>query len=83
MENISAWKAIAHECTQKIKKRSKRSKILPQKYPFEEENVDILPKELKQNRTQSNLLKDRKFTLENAIKSHMYNIRNFDINRRK
>jgi len=45
-------------------------------------DVTILPKELKQGKSKSDWIKDRKLALENTIKSHKYNKTLYDKNRK-
>jgi hypothetical protein len=53
------------------------------KYLLEGKNIDILPDELKREKTYIDFLQDRKLALENTKKSHTYNKQRFDKNRRK
>jgi len=45
-------------------------------------NVISIPDELKTEKTQNDLLTDRKLALENSIKSHNYNKKLFDKSRK-
>ena len=70
--NKIAWITIAHECTEKYNETEHSVTGFSPKYLLEGKNVDILPDELKQNKTQNHLLRDRKIALERSIKSHNY-----------
>ncbi|KAL2729672.1 Transposon Ty3-I Gag-Pol polyprotein [Vespula squamosa] len=50
-------------------KQDKNAGFTP-KYLLEGEDITILPKELKQEKTQSDLKKDRKLSLHETIQSH-------------
>lgn len=56
-------------------------KFVP-KYLLEGENVNILPTELKTKTSDEDLRRDRKLALKNTIRSHDYNRKRFDLNRR-
>lgn len=76
------WTTIAHECTKRYNDTEHTITGFAPKYLLEGKNITILPSELKQNKTHSELLKDRKLALENSIKSHNYNKQKFDKKRR-
>lgn len=77
-----AWTTIAHECTERYNETEHSVTGFSPKYLLQGKNVDILPDELKQNITDSYILRDRKIALENSIKSHNYNKQKFDKNRK-
>lgn len=81
--NKLAWTSIAHECTKRYNETEHTVTGFSPKYLLEGENVDILPNELKHKYTQNDLLQDRKIALENTIKSHNYNKKIFDRNRKE
>lgn len=76
------WTTIAHECTKRYNDTEHTITGFAPKYLLEGKNITILPSELKQNKTHSELLQDRKLALENSIKSHNYNKQKFDKKRR-
>lgn len=76
------WTTITHECTKRYNDTEHTVTGFAPKYLLEGKNITILPSELKQNKTHSELLQDRKLALENSIKSHNYNKQKFDKKRR-
>lgn len=79
--NKVAWTTMAHQCAQRYNETEHSVTGFSPKYLLEGKSSDILPDELKQEKTQNILLQDRKIALENSIKSHNYNKKIFDKNR--
>ncbi|XP_045452994.1 uncharacterized protein LOC123662154 [Melitaea cinxia] len=77
-----AWTTIAHECTEKYNETEHGVTRFSPKYLLEGKKFDVLPDELKKKTTHNCLLQDRKIALENSIKSHNYNKKRFDKNRK-
>lgn len=78
-----AWTKIAQECTKRYNETEHTVTGFTPKYLLEGENVTILPEEMKQKKTQSDLQKDRRLALQRTIKSHNYNKKIFDKNRKE
>lgn len=77
-----AWTTIAHECTQRYNETEHTVTGFSPTYLMEGKVINILPDELKELKTQKDLLQDRKIALERTIKSHNYNKQQFDKNRK-
>lgn len=73
-----AWTTIAHECTQKYNETEHTVTGFSPTYLMEGKVINILPDELKEHKTQNDLLQDRKIAVERTIKSHNYNKQQFD-----
>lgn len=78
-----AWATIANECVQKYNETIHTVTKFSPRYLLEGKSDEILPKELKQERTKHDLHKDRKRALKNTIQSHNQNKKYFDRNRIK
>lgn len=78
--NKSAWTTIAHQCTDKYNETEHTVTGFSPKYLLEEQNIAIIPNQLKQIPT-NNLETDRKTARDNTIRSHNYNKSIFDKNR--
>lgn len=77
-----AWTSIAHECIEKYNQTEHTvTKFVP-KYLLEGSNMTTLPIELRQPETNKNLERGRKAALENSIKYHTYNKKNYDKDRK-
>lgn len=81
-EKKSAWTTIAQNCTKKYNETEHTVTKFAPKYLLEGADIRILPKELKQ-KTANNLMIDRKTAVENTIKSHNYNKKQFDKHRKE
>lgn len=80
-ENTRAWTKIAHECVEKYNKTIHSVTGFSPSYLLYGTDATILPKELKEEKTQQDWIRDRTTALENTIKSHNYNKILFDKNR--
>lgn len=74
----TAWTTIAQKCTEMYNKTEHTVTKFSPEYLLNGENMDILPNELKQQQSETNLERDRKLALENTKKSHNYNKKQFD-----
>lgn len=77
-----AWTTIAHKCTQRYNETEHTVTGFTPTYLMEGKVINILPDELKECKTQKDLLHDRKIALERTIASHNYNKLQFDKNRK-
>lgn len=77
-----AWTTIAQECVRKYNETIHSVTGFAPSYLLYGTNVTILPKELKEQTSNSNWIRDRKIALENTTKSHNYNKTLFDKNRK-
>ncbi|GAB1865912.1 Gypsy retrotransposon integrase-like protein 1 [Camponotus japonicus] len=82
-EKKIAWTTIVQECTKRYNETEHTVTSFTPKYLLEGENTTILPKELKQEKTQSDLQKDRKLALHRTKQSHNYNKKIFDKSRKQ
>lgn len=82
-EKNVAWTTIATECTKRYNETEYTVTGFTPKYLLEGENTTILPKELKQEKTQSELRGDRKRALQRTKQSHNYNKKIFDKSRKQ
>lgn len=78
----TAWTTVAHECVRKYNKTEHTITGFSPEYLLEGTNTAIIPEELKQKRTHGDLLEDRKIALQNTRKSHEYNKKIFNKNRK-
>ncbi|XP_069362102.1 putative autophagy-related protein 11 [Maniola hyperantus] len=88
-ETIKEKRNLIHKNRIYYKKIKKHEKIIlseefsfAPKYLLDGTNVSILPNELKITEREDKWMADRKLALENTIKSHMYNKKVFDRNRK-
>ena len=77
-----AWTTIAQQCVQKYNETEHTVTKFAPKYLLEGTNVMPIPEELRQKNTHEDWLKDRKLAVENTLKSHGYNKKIFDKNRK-
>ena len=77
-----AWTTIAQECIKRYNETVHTITGFAPKYLLEGETTTILPEELKQCKTPKDLQEDRKTALQNTLKSHNYNKKIFDKNRK-
>lgn len=82
-KNKRAWTSIAHECTKMYNKTEHTVTTFTPEYLLEGKNINILPQELRQEKTEEDLQKDRQIAFENTLKSHNYNKTLFDKNRKE
>lgn len=81
-KKYKAWTTIAHECTQRYNETEHTVTGFTPTYLMEGEVINILPEELREHKTQKDLLEDRRIALERTINSHKYNKQQFDKNRK-
>jgi len=82
-KNKVAWTTIAHECVNIDNDTEHSVTGFAPRYLLDGTDVTILPSELKKKRkTEIDWKKDRKIALENTVKSHDYNKKIFDKNRK-
>lgn len=77
-----AWTTIAHECVEKYNETEHTVTGFTPKYLLEGTDITMLPNELKQEKTEDDWIQDKKIALRNTIKSHEYNKKLFDKNRK-
>lgn len=77
----TSWTTIAQKCTQRYNETEHSVTGFSPTYLMEGRAIDILPDELKEHKTQNELLRDRKIALKRTINSHNYNKQQFDKNR--
>lgn len=77
-----AWTTIAQECVSKYNETIHSVTGFAPEYLLNGTDITILPNELKEEKSNSNWIRDRKIALENTIKSHNYNKTLFDKNRK-
>lgn len=77
-----AWTTIAHECVKKYNETEHTVTGFAPEYLLNGTDVTVVPKELKQEYTEYDWMQDRKTALSNTIKSHNYNKKLFDKNRK-
>lgn len=82
-EKKVAWTTIANECTKRYNETEHTVTSFTPKYLLEGENTTILPEELKQEKTQNDLQRDRKLALQRTRLSHDYNKKIYDKNRKQ
>lgn len=77
-EKKVTWTTIAQECTKKYNETEHTVTGFTPKYLLEGENTTILPEELKQGKTKTNLQNDRILALDRTKQSHNYNKNIYD-----
>ncbi|GBP56639.1 Transposon Tf2-11 polyprotein [Eumeta japonica] len=77
-----AWTTIAHDCVNKYNDTEHTVTGYAPSYLLYGKDVTFLPNELKQKKTEYDLIQARKKALENTIKSHNYNKTIYDKNRK-
>lgn len=77
-----AWTTVAHNCVQKYNETEHTVTGYAPKYLLYGTDVRILPNDLKQKKTDHDLILARKNALENTIRSHNYNKTIYDKNRK-
>ena len=73
-----AWTTVARDCVDKYNETKHSITGFAPKYLLDGTDVNILPKELKAEKTEDQWNEDKKVTLENTVKSHNYNKKLFD-----
>ena len=76
------WTTIAHECTEKYNETEHTVTGFAPAYLLEGKDITALPEELKQHKASNSLQQDPKIALKNSMKSHEYNKKQFDKNRK-
>lgn len=77
-----SWTTVAHECVNYYNETEHSVTGYSPVYLMEGKVINILPEELKEQKSPNDLLKDRRIALERTIKSHNYNKKQFDKNRK-
>lgn len=77
-----AWTTIAHKCVEKYNETEHTVTGFAPVYLLQGKHITFTPNELKEERTENELLRDRKLALKNSIKSHNYNKKLYDRNRK-
>lgn len=80
--NKRTWTTVARDCIQKYNETDHSVTGFAPKYLLDGTNVSILPNELKTIEREDKWIADRRLALENTIKSHEYNKKIFDRNRK-
>lgn len=78
-----AWTTIARDCVDKYNITEHSVTGFTPKYLLDGTDTSLLPEELKENKNAEDWKKDRKRALQNTIKSHEYNKKLFDKNRKE
>lgn len=78
-----AWTTIAQNCVKSYNETEHTVTGYAPKYLLNGTDVTILPCELKPERTEYDLIEDRKKAVENTLRSHNYNKTIYDKNRRE
>ena len=78
-----SWTTLARECVDKYNETEHSITGFVPKYLLDRTDVNILLKELKAEKTENKWTEDKKIALENAVKSHNYNKKLFDKNRKQ
>jgi len=81
-EKKMAWTTIAHDCVKKYNETEHSVTGFAPEYLLNGTDVTMLPMELKQEYPKHNLIQDRETALKNTVKSHNYNKKLFDKNRK-
>jgi len=78
-----AWTTTARECIDKYNLTEHSVTGFTPKYLLDGTNTNLLPEELKEHKNAEDWKNDRKKALDNTIKSHEYNKKLFDKNRKE
>lgn len=78
-----AWTTIARECVDKYNMTEHSVTSFTPKYLLDGTNTNMLPEELKEHKNAEDWKKDRKVALDNTRKSHEYNKKLFDKDRKE
>lgn len=78
-----AWTTIARECVNKYNITEHSVTRFTPKYLLDGTNTNLIPEELKEHKNAEDWKRDRKIALDNTIKSHEYNKKLFDKNRKE
>lgn len=77
-----SWTTIAHECVKKYNETIHSVTGFSPTYLLNGTDITILPTELRQKKSHSDWIRDREIAFENTMKSHDYNKKMFDKNRK-
>jgi len=77
-----AWTTVAHECVQKYNETKHSVTGFAPSYLMNGTDASMLPKELKKKITEQDWIRDKEIALKNSIKSHEYNKKIYDKNRK-
>lgn len=80
--NKKAWTTVAHECVKNYNETNHSVTRFSPSYLLNGTDVTLLPKELKEEKSLSDWIKDREVALENTRRSHNYNKKLFDKDRK-
>lgn len=81
-EERIAWTTIARECIDKYNKTEHTVTGFTPKYLLDGTDTSILPEEIKRRNNKENWIRDKGLALERRRKSHEYNKKMFDKNRK-
>ncbi|XP_059061351.1 uncharacterized protein LOC131854235 [Achroia grisella] len=81
-KNKKTWTTVARECIDKYNETEHSVTGFAPKYLLDGTNVTILPNELKVLKKEDQWIEDKKLALENTKRSHDYNKKIFDKNRK-
>lgn len=77
-----SWTTVAHDCVKQYNNSEHTVTGFAPKYLLYGTDVSLLPNELKKPKDNNNWNEDKKLALSNTIKSHNYNKKLFDKQRR-
>jgi len=77
-----AWTTVAHECVHKYNETKHSVTGFAPSYLMNGTDASMLPKELKKKITEQDWIRDKEIALKNSIKSHEYNKKIYDKNRK-
>lgn len=81
-EKKKAWTTVARECVERYNETEHTVTGFTPKYLLDGTDTSILPKELRREKHKEDWIKDKELALERTIKSHDYNKKLFDRNRK-